>query len=248
MKVEPCFWFALAMWVTHGVVSLNNSRASRGSHVAFQLAPITSTRIEDSWDLTDKPMILLVLNALLAIGLAMKAVSGLVSRYERPRVTPERSHSSGGARAEKRWSTCVTFRISALLVGWGIGYWVTSLLYVLGSTWHGSRLHHAPTFVTIAGYVLLPGFAIACIFMVADANGFGTRFGAFIKPSVDSFGNPFGAEHWVMATFLRCVLMLSVMFCVSLNGGSIVGPKLFPTDEAHQLRNYPLSLQYRLCF
>ena len=53
--------------------------------------------------------------------------------------------------------------------------------------------------------------------MVADTNFLGTRFGALVKPAVDRLRNRRRVEYWVMASVLRDILVLWVVYCELLD-------------------------------
>ena len=127
-------------------------------------------------------------------------------------------YDSGGRGIMEKWSRCKDSRVPSLLVGWGIGYWLISLLDLLVCSWHGSGCRwNTPCAVTVVGYILIPCFLLGCVLMVADTNILGTRLERFVKPATDRMRNRSRAEHWVMASVFRDFLLLWVGYCMFLS-------------------------------
>lgn len=97
-------------------------------------------------------------------------------------------------------------RVPSLLVGWGLGYWLMSLLYVLGTSWPEGGWARAPLVVKIAAYILLPLSCLLGVFIVADSNFYGSGVERVLKPVADALADDGGVFHWMMLTVLRDVM------------------------------------------
>ena len=169
--------------------------------------------------MTDNKLALICSSAILAIGVAAKALGVIRPRHEPvlngrgPRYYP------GGCACRTTSGSCGDSRVPSLLVGWGIGYYFISLLTLLACSWHGStcRWNNTPTAVTVIGYIIIPCFSLGGVFMVADTNFLGTRFERFVKPATDRMRNRSRAEYWVMASVIRDGLVLWVGYCTFLS-------------------------------
>ena len=136
----------------------------------------------------------------------------LLQRQQRPTVLLSGPTFSDRVAGRQSCGRCADARVPSLLVGWGVGYWVTSLLYMLGGAWHGGGWTNAPTVVVVVGYVVLPCFFVVGILMMTDTNLLGERLGAFVKPTVDTLKDNRRLWYWIMATVLRGVFRLWVFF------------------------------------
>ena len=217
-KEEPFFYVTLGMWVAQSVSSWIYLKVLGRFPVAVTFSAVKSVSEQHRVHLTDNVVVLIYSNAVLVTGLALKAFRVLGPKQESAIPFSERSVSAGIylPKAECGGSFAES-RVPSLLVGWGIGYWVTSLLYVLGCSWHGGGCGWTPPFaVTLIAYVIIPCMGLAGVFMVADENVFGRRFRALVKPAVDTLQNRRGVEFWVMASVLRDIVVLWIVFCDSL--------------------------------
>lgn len=140
-------------------------------------------------------------------------------RRERVTITMEQLHSSKRDLSVERQSHHICSRVPSLMVGWGIGYWMTSLLYVLGASWDRHMWGNAPFIVTLVGYVVVPSLLLVGIFMLADPNILGSRFGIYIKRCVDILRSKRSVVYWSLATVLRDVVMLWVIACLYIRYG-----------------------------
>lgn len=91
-------------------------------------------------------------------------------------------------------------RVPYLLVGGGMGYWLTWLLYLLGCSWHQGCWARAPLAMAIVGSVLLALTFLLGVFSVADSNIHGTGVERVLKPVADSLGDNTRVLHWKMVT------------------------------------------------
>lgn len=203
-KREPCFNVIIGMWLAEGGVVWSYIVGSLGSSpfpVAFTLDTTESARGEGRLVTTSDTSRLLYISAIFATGLAAKAFSVFL-----PRSLGPSNYAREGGRGDGEFS-CADYRVPSLLMGWGIGYWVFSLLFVLSISWPGNGWDNAPLIVTLTSYVTIPGFLIAGMLMVADTDIFGKRFGAFVKPAVSILNDRGRVEHWIMATTFRDMLI-----------------------------------------
>ena len=169
--------------------------------------------------MTDNKLALIYSSAILAIGVAAKALGVIRPGHEPVLNSRGPRYYSGGCGIKEIWSSYKDSRVPSLLVGWSIGYWLISLLNLLVCSWHGSgcRWNNTLSAVTVVGYLLIPCFLLGCVFIVADTNFLGTRFERFVKPATDRMRNRSRAEHWVMTSVFRDSLVLWVGYCMSLS-------------------------------
>lgn len=218
VRAERWFYVIRGMWLAQGLANLAFILENRGFPAAFTLAPIASGCEDKRLVVTDHKLALLVINAVFFTGLAAKGLGVYLPHHERVTADSEQRCSSGGTGPREEWIGSADCRVSSLMVGWGVGYWVTSLLYVLGCSWHGGGCGwgNAPIVVTMVGYFIIPCVLIGGIFMVADTNVLGTRFGVSIEPAVSNLRNRSRVEHWIMATVFRDGLSIWIGFCYLL--------------------------------
>ena len=212
---ETCFYITLATWLGQAVVNrwvFTRDVALRGS-ISFEL---DLARMYGSV-LQSNKWVLLYTNVILAIGLVVKASNVFESRHALGTHIPETLSSSSEDEPRRRWSSWIDPRVSSLLVGWGIGYWVTSLLSLCLQRGGGCGWSKAASAVGVFAYIVIPCFLVASILMVADTNFLGTRFGALVKPAVDRLRNRRRVEYWFMASVLRDTLVLWVVYCELLD-------------------------------
>ena len=212
VETEPFFHALLGLWLVEGIVSWWALVQAYGFALAVSFVSAEDGG-HDSLEATEHTVAFFFANAALAAGLAMKAVCVCLPKHEQLTAIPEPLRSSGGSRRGGR--CCGRFRdsrVPSLLVGWGIGYWITSLLYILGGSWDEGGWDGAPLAVSIVGYVVIPLFFLASIFMMADTNFLGDAFGEAIKPALDTLRNKRGVGYWVLVTVLRDVLLLWMYF------------------------------------
>lgn len=93
--------------------------------------------------------------------------------------------------------------VSSLLVGWGLGYWAGSLMWVLIIFFPGSFLSSRPLVATIFSTVFAPLIYLVAVLMIADANFLGGRVGSFIEPAAAALKKSDGVLHWTVMTVLR---------------------------------------------
>lgn len=218
VRREPCFYFSLVLWAAHAVASVFYFSDVHGFPAAFTFS--SSAGADDKYTLaiTDNKLAFVYVNVVLFIGLAMKVLVWFLPRHEHEHDTVSsepRLPAGGNWRIRAICGCCRECRAPSLLVGWGIGYWLTSVLYVINCSWPGGGWKNAPTLLTIAGYIVPPSFWLACIFMVADPMVLGPRFAAVVKPAVDVIRDRRRVEFWTMTTVLCNVLTFWIGFCTS---------------------------------
>lgn len=212
---QPCFFVTQGMWLAQGVISLLYDQRILGKYgfpVAVDIRQ-TSTSAGGGGDLvmTDDRVFFMCMNAVLATGLAAKVFTFLLRT---------RFRSIGSAPGEVLADRCGGFadsRVPSLLVGWGIGYWVSSLLAVLAGSWQGGEWNNAPVIVTLIAYLVVPCFYVAGIFMVADSNFLGPAVASFVKPAVDTLKSSGRVEHWILVTVFRDTLIAWTRVCDALS-------------------------------
>lgn len=213
---DRCFYAVRTLWLAQGVISWWFLFLVWLFPVAFDVTPFQFDHGEDyeSLPFTSNLPALVFAIAVLVAGLAMKAWDVCLPRRDRSAVLLDEPLSAQRTAAvrESCCGSCTDARVPSLLVGWGAGYWVTSLLYVLGGAWHGGGWSGAPLLVRIAGYVILPGFVLVGILVMADTKLLGERLGAIVKPALDTLKDKRRVWYWVLATVLRDVLLLWVLF------------------------------------
>lgn len=217
VRKEPWFFGILGMWIAQALISWVFLSEIQGFPLAFTVAAIESASEEHKFVTIDNKVALIYANTILAIGLVARALSrwrrggAIVTELSEPC-----SQSSQISQRIQRWGSRADSRVPSLLVGWGVGYWLTSLLYVLGLAWHGGGWTNAPIVASLIGYVVCPLFPIAGVFMVADPNVLGTRFGSFVKPAVDIIRNSRRVEFWLLSTLFRDVVSIWIWYCYFL--------------------------------
>ena len=217
LKEEPCFYAALAIWLAQVVPNwFFYVGPGRFFPLAFRLDLSTIGDGEARLVMTDNKLVLMYSSAILAVGVAAKALGVIWPRHDNGRGL--RCYS-GGCGIWEMWGSCGDSRVPSLLVGWGIAYWLISLLYLLSCSWYGSgcRWNNTPSVVTLISYIIIPCFLLGCVFMVADTNFLGTRVEGLVKPATDRMNNRRRVEYWVMASVFRDFLVFWVGYCKSLS-------------------------------
>lgn len=105
----------------------------------------------------------------------MKGVAACLSRHERIAALEEPHRYCEDVTMRPKLRSWVNSRLPSLLIGWGLGYWVTSVLFLLHAAWLRTQWNDAPTPLTYLGHVLTPIFTLADMFVIADTNILGTR-------------------------------------------------------------------------
>lgn len=220
LRREPWFHVALAIWLAHALPSwFFTVNRDNGFPIAFVFNPSAPESPQASLVVSDNIMALIYYNVVLVAGLAAKALNALLTEYKRVIVVPVTDESSEERGvASEGGHGCTYSGVSSLLLGSGIEYWITSLLYVLGCSWHGGGCgwNNAPIVVTVVAYVVIPCFLVGCVFMVADINLFGTRFGNFVAPAVSILRDRRTVLFWIMAAVLRDFIDVWIACCDAL--------------------------------
>lgn len=220
IKEEFFFYATLSVWLAQAVRSWFVFMRYDGFPVAFDADVGSTGNRNGHLVLNEKKLVMLGSSAILAIGLASKAVGVYRARHDRvagaPALLPDSSQWRG---VREVWSGCASSRLPSLLVGWGIGYWVISLLYLLACSWRENDCgwNNAPIAVTIISFTVIPCFLLSCVFMVADTNFLGARFGAFIRPAAEILQNRRRAEYWAMASVFRDFIVCWIGYCTFLS-------------------------------
>lgn len=210
---EPFFYASLALWLAVGVITWWFLVAEFWFPVAVEFP--SSSDSEDCFGglKATKNIVGLIFSIMaLVAGLAINAFGAFMHKLGRVAVYPEVPRSFSETNLDRDISATIEdSRVSSLLVGWGIGYWVTSLLYVLGGSWYEGGWNNAPIAIRVLAYVVIPCFSLVSLFTVADANVLGARFGALVKPAVKILQNRRTVWYWVLATVYRDVFLLWTM-------------------------------------
>ena len=205
VRKEPYFYGASIVWVAQAIVwpFLINLGIPFAIYISVTYNDDTE-EISSMSFVVGNTCLLVVQNAFFAAGLAMKVMGILLPRHRSVAATPEPWASSvtHGALLGRRVSR-LDCRLSSFLIGWGVGYWVTSLFFVLMVAWDILGWYNLPTIVQVFTWLVLPCFVFTSIFMVADINFLGAQVGAFIKPAVESLQDRRGFLFWIMATVFR---------------------------------------------
>lgn len=208
VQEEPWLYSTLAVWLVQGIVSWWFLIHEYGLPIVLTIYKNVVDSPSDDLEISKDYFSLVFSNAVLVAGLALKALGVFLPRFDGVSAIQEPRRLSDEVRARKgRGSGATDPRVSSLLVGWGTGYWVTSLLLLLGISWHRGGWSRPPDPVRIVGYVIVPCFFLAGVFMVADPNFLGTRFGKFIKPAVEIMKNKRRVAYWTMVTVFRDALL-----------------------------------------
>lgn len=215
---DRCFYVVRTLWIAQGVISWWFLFWAIGLPVAFDVPPFQFDEGEDFDKLTLTPNLgtMVFSVAVAVVGLVFKACACLLQRKERSADLLGEPSSSDRPAVGEGCGKCADARVPSLLVGWGVGYWVTSLLYVLGGAWHGGGWTNAPIAVTIVGYVVLPCFLAVGVLMKTETKLLGEKLGASIKAVVVALNDKRKVWYWVMATVFRDVFLLWVIFSLVL--------------------------------
>lgn len=215
LREEPCFYVILGIWLIHGVASVCVFTGSHNFPLAFKFVPIAHGGDEYSLKLTKSKLGFIYMNALLTIGLALKTLGVLLPVHRQVSGISEAPVSSDQTGSAGKWGSCEDSRVPSVLVGWGLGYWVNSLLYVISCSWDGGGWDNAPIVVRVVGYIITPAFGFASIFMFTDPDVLGKRLGAMVKPAADILKNRRRVEFWMLASVLRNILSFWIGCCIS---------------------------------
>lgn len=216
---EPWFYVAVFIWLGQAVAMWSTSRQHHSElAVAALFHPSSPGSDHARLSMTDNISGLLYSNSVLVIGLALQAVRVAYRRHTRATVVPLPRHSLEPGELIQVGGSHASSGLPSLLVGSGLGYWVSSLLYVLRCSWHGGgcEWNNAPVVVTLISYVVLPGFFMASMFMVAEVDFLGRRFGTFIKPAVDILKDRRSIAFWTMLTVFRNLIYVWIGYCHAL--------------------------------
>lgn len=218
ITLEPCFHIMLGLWLTHGVHNWRCLTKHDGFPIALRLVATTRSSEEYGLGISKHKSVLLGINAVLVTGLAAKALGAVCPAAGRATATPEQQVSLDDTLQGHEIENIPDFlsRVPSLLVGWGSGYWATSLLYLLSISLHGGGWPNAPIVLSGIGYVALPCFAVILILVAADTNFLGSTFSALLKPTVDMLRNRHRVGYWILATVLRDFLTFWIVLCSSL--------------------------------
>eukprot|EP00752_Nemacystus_decipiens_P002630 g2462.t1 len=224
LRLEPCFYAVLGVWlIVSGVGWWKCWSASAGdSPLAVTISSFSSTTpFDDDYyydrhgpQLTENKVELVAANLALAAGLTMMALRSARDRARSPMSISgpqhsrrfNRDHGNSSTRRQK------TTRVPALLVGWGLGYWMVSLLYLLGASWPQGSWAGAPFVMDIVGYILLPLTFLLGVFVVADSNVYGTGVERVLKPVAAGLADNTRVLHWMMVTVLRDITVVWIGF------------------------------------
>lgn len=216
---EPWFCGVMGCWLVQVVPTWVFMKSEDEYPVAFVFTSSIYSIADKHLIVSKNVWTLLTLNVVLVAGLAMKALAVSLKGNNRVMEVEGPRYSAQANGHSYKWDTYAGSRVPSLLVGWGIGYWATSLLYILGCSWRGGGWNTAPVVVSLLGYIIIPCFALAGVFIVSDADLFGTKFGAIVNPVVKRMRNKRGVEYWAMVTVYRDVLIVWLGYCGPLAYG-----------------------------
>eukprot|EP00903_Cladosiphon_okamuranus_P020345 g18665.t1 len=215
VRREPCFYAVLGVWLIVSLVAWTMWWNLEDTPYAVAV-PSFGDNDDHGPEITTNIIELVAANLALAAGLVVMAVCSARDRARSPISTqgPRRSSRSLNFVEDQGSSTRSKHpsRVPVLLVGWGLGYWLISLLFLLGSSWPNGGWAGAPLLVDIVGYILLPLIFLLGVFVVADSNVYGTHVERVLKPVADGLANDKHVLHWMMVTVLRDVTILWVAF------------------------------------
>lgn len=215
-RVQPFYYVAQGIWLAQNVPNWIYLQGRHGFPFAVDSYPDYTPGSQDPrFAITEKKVVLVSMISVLAVGVALKALVTLTMKRSLGTTFPGPRRSSETSEQGKGWRICVESRVPSVLVGWGIGYWVTTFLAMLVCAWHKSECEwqNPPITVKIISYVIFPFFLSAGLLMVIDSHLLGTRFAAFVKPAVDILTNRGRVEYWVMATIYRDFVLLWMGYC-----------------------------------
>lgn len=99
-------------------------------------------------------------------------------------------------------------RVPSLLIGWGLGYWLISLLYLLSCSWRDGGWEIPPLLVTVVAYAVVPLVFVLGLFLVAEGDMLGKRAERVLQPVTVALKHDTRALHWAVVTVLRDVVIL----------------------------------------
>lgn len=219
LREKPGLCVIVCLWLAHGAVSWWFVMLEFGgiflmcedSYVASIAATTGSSANSHALYVA-----LVVSNVALATGFVMKTVCACVMRQGPPTIIDAPVHSSEIVDSMPRRSCgksgCSV--LPSLLFGWGVGYWITSVL--MGDSANSRGWDHIPFAVEVVGCITIPWFFFAVIFLMADANFLGTKFEPFINHTASILRDKRGVWFWILATVIRDVLSIWVYMWVVL--------------------------------
>ena len=192
------FYATLCVWLVCGVLSWTLFLFSYWAPVAFYFAYDNgSFRLEFTRNIV-------LFAGSITVGVAGLAMKGtVVLRNGRPVSIQEPLRSSETNTVKGAYGCWDKSHVPFLLLGWGIGYWVSSLMFNLIFAWNLDDWDNAPIAVKVISCVVVPLFVLASFFMMADSNFLGVKFGGVIQPAVELMQDRRGVVHWTMVTVLR---------------------------------------------
>ena len=236
LRRSPCFCATLCLWVAHGVVSWglllqrswgstktgcntlpasNTTSSSTSIGTSAQVSDIASSSDDVVDDIDDEDQAvfytaLIIANVALVVGVSMKAFpTHLGNRHPTTIATPLPLSDRRGIPSPRTCEWLEDSYMPSLLVGWGVGYWATSLL--LGGSLYQIWWNDAPLALEIISYLVLPCFFIAVVFMMADDDFLGTKFAPLINSTTVSLVDKRGVWYWILATAVRDILLIWVL-------------------------------------
>ncbi|CAN0084757.1 unnamed protein product [Scytosiphon promiscuus] len=232
VKAEPCFYATLCLWFAVSCSSWVAVQSGRGLPFAVVVAGRASSHHSSPFpyrgggiETTNNVVEVVVANLALAGGLTMLAFRSVGDRGRSPTCAPgpvpnlmrRPAESVHAARDELRCPREDSdqsvrqnqrSRVPSLLVGWGLGYWLISLLYLLACSWPNGGWYGAPLLVTVVAYVAVPLVFVLGVFVVAESNVLGKRIERVLKPVADAVRDDRRVLHWAVVTMLRDVTMV----------------------------------------
>ena len=217
LRRDICFCVTLCLWIAHGVVSWGILlRESWGLLVLDCGDENGNADDDDSVGLGDvnEPVLyaaLIISNVALVAGVSMKALATFLSNLRRPAdiPMPVSQTQAVGFPSQQTCGFLDESCIPSMLVGWGIGFWATTLL--LGGTLYEVWWSGAPVVTEVISYLVIPCFFIAVVFAMADENFLGKRFIPYIGSTTRILQEKRGVWYWIVATAIRDILLIWVL-------------------------------------
>lgn len=98
------------------------------------------------------------------------------------------------------------------MVGWGLGFWATSVVFLFAEAWPNGTWETAPVYVTVLGRIAVPLVFVAGLFMITDANFLGSYLEGLLKRLARMLNDSGSCAYWMMATMLRSAPIIWILY------------------------------------
>lgn len=198
---ESFFCVSMIMWLVQGAIRWWVYIFSLGPPLAFSCYSDSGESFRTC--VTENIWALIFVNVMLIVGVVLKFLGVGVTEQE------------GIAAVPRPCCSCARgSRFTSLLIGWGLAYWLTSVLQLFCASWYRCGWDDAPTIVRYVGYAVVLCFVLVSIVMMADVSFLGTAVEERINPIIDILVDGQGITYWVMATVFRDAVMLWGLSCL----------------------------------